>query len=70
MLYYPTAEMPVGVTNGGGCFLLFFGGSQNLFSFLLIWEGGGTMSYITWNDLVQIALLIVAILSCFYSKKR
>ena len=33
-------------------------------------EGGDTMGYITLHDLLQIALLITSILSCYYSKKR
>lgn len=33
-------------------------------------EGGDTMDFITWNDLIQVALLVLAIISCFYNKKR
>jgi hypothetical protein len=28
------------------------------------------MDYITWNDLIQIALLVFAIISCFYNKSK
>ena len=33
-------------------------------------EGGDSVDFITWNDLLQIALLVFAILSVFYNKKR
>lgn len=33
-------------------------------------RGGGTMGFITWNDAIQIALLIFAIIACFRNKKR
>jgi hypothetical protein len=46
----------------------YFGGSA-IFLPSSIMEGGDTMQYITWNDLIQIALLIFAIISCFYNKK-
>ena len=32
-------------------------------------EGGDILDYITWNDAIQIALLVFAIISCFYKKK-
>ena len=28
------------------------------------------MDYITWSDLLQIALLVFAIISCFYNNKK
>lgn len=33
-------------------------------------EGGDSVDFITWNDLLQIALLVFTILSVFYNKKR
>ena len=33
-------------------------------------EGGDSMDFITWHDLIQLALLVFAILSVFYNKKR
>ena len=34
-------------------------------------EGGGIMEeYITWDDLIKIAMLIIAIITCFKNKKR
>ena len=33
-------------------------------------EGGDRMDYVTWKDLLQIAFLVFAIISCFYNKKR
>ncbi len=33
-------------------------------------EGGGIMDYITWDDLIKIAMLVIAIIACFYNKKR
>lgn len=33
-------------------------------------EGGGAMDYITWSDLIQIALLVFTIISCFYNKNK
>ena len=33
-------------------------------------EGGDSVDFITWQDLLQVALLVFAILSVFYNKKR
>ena len=45
--------------------------SKNLFlPSLNDFKGGDIMEYITWNDVIQIALLVFAIISCFYNKKR
>ena len=33
-------------------------------------EGGDSVDFITWQDLIQIGLLVFAILSVFYNKKR
>ncbi len=33
-------------------------------------EGGDNVDFVTWNDLIQIALLVFTVLSCFYNKKR
>ena len=33
-------------------------------------EGGGIMDYITWDDLIKIAMLVIAIIACFKNKKR
>ena len=53
---------------GGGCFLSF--GGSHLFAFLRT-EGGGSMGeYITWDDLIKIAMLVIAIITCFKNKKR
>ncbi len=48
----------------------YFGGSVIFFAFLRK-EGGGIMGeYITWDDLIKIAMLIIAIITCFRNKKR
>jgi len=28
------------------------------------------MDFVTWSDLIQIALLVFAIISCFYNNKK
>lgn len=34
-------------------------------------EGGGIMGeYITWDDLIKIAMLVIAIIACFRNKKK
>jgi hypothetical protein len=33
-------------------------------------KGGDAMAYVTWGDLLQIALIVFTIISCFYNKKR
>ena len=33
-------------------------------------RGGGVMGYVTWNDLITVAMLIVAVITCFNSKKK
>ena len=33
-------------------------------------EGGDIMDYLTWQDLVSIAMLVFSVISCFYNKKR
>lgn len=53
---------------GGGCFLSF--GGSHLFAFLRT-EGGGSMGeYITWDDLIKIAMLVIAIIACFRNNNK
>ena len=33
-------------------------------------RGGGVMGYVTWSDLVTVAILVFTVISCFYSKKK
>ena len=69
LCYNIYGESPQGHHFGGGCFLS-FGGSVSFFAFLRT-EGGGIMGeYITWDDLIKIAMLIIAIIACFKNKKR
>jgi hypothetical protein len=56
------------IYTGGGCFLEFFK-EVSIFAFLGN-EGGDMMYYVTWQDLVQIALLVFAIISCLFNRKR
>ena len=49
-------------------FSIMFEEVEIFFSFLNI-EGGDIMDYITWQDLLAIAMLIFAIISCFNKKK-
>ena len=48
----------------------FVRGSRNFSFSFLDNEGGDIMDYLTWNDAIQIALLVFAILSCFSNKKK
>ena len=59
---------PVGVTiNGGGCFLI----PEEVNIFLPSSKGGGDrMDFVTWSDLLEIALLVFAIISCFRNNKK
>ena len=64
MIYFKRfRKKPVGVTfsmrDGGGCFP-FKGGAK---SFYLPEKGGGIMDYITWRDLIDIATLVIAVIS-------
>ena len=45
-------------------------GKRISFTFPISNGGGDVMDYITWSDLIQLALLVFTIISCFYSKKR
>ena len=45
------------------------GGSVIFFAFLRT-EGGGIMEYITWDDLIKIAMLIIAIIACFRNNNK
>ena len=45
-------------------------GSPKSFCLPQINEGGDAMEYITWHDLIEIALLVFAIISCFYNKNK
>ena len=68
LCYNIYGESPQGHHYGGGCFLSF--GGSHLFAFLRT-EGGGSMGeYITWDDLIKIAMLVIAIITCFKNKKR
>ena len=53
---------------GGGCFLEIFEEEYLLPSSDN--EGGDIMDYLTWQDAIQIALLVIAIISCFYNKNE
>ena len=52
--------------DGGGCFP-FKGGAK---SFYLPEKGGGIMDYITWRDLIDIATLVIAVISLLKSNKK
>ena len=43
---------------------------RNVFYLPQFAEGGDAMDYITWSDLVQIALLVFTIISCFFDKSK
>ena len=46
-------------------------GTRNLFpSSMFCMEGGGMMAYITWLDLIDIATLVIAIVSLVLSNKK
>ena len=63
-------KCPEGHQNGGGCFLEFFKEVESIFLPSLDTKGGDSVEFITWQDLIQIGLLVFAILSVFYNKKR
>ena len=33
-------------------------------------EGGGIMEYVTWYDLIKIAMLVIAIIACFRNNNK
>ena len=79
--YIGGTSVPVGSAfsqeNGGGCFLCHMdkGSVKNIFSSLYArMEGGDGMDAVTWHDLIyllmEIATLIIVVLSYLNSKKR
>ncbi len=43
---------------------------RELFLFSLRKKGGDRMDAVRWEDLIQLALLTVAIVSCYYNSKK
>ena len=55
---------------GSVYFLVFFKEVEISFLPSLDNKGGGIMDYVTWHDMIELAMLVFTIISCFYNKKR
>ena len=63
-------KTPGDTINGGGFFLKIHLLRESIIFSPSSEEGGDVMDYVTWQDLLQIALLIITVISCFRNKKR